>query len=120
MACILLIDDDESILELLKIFLEQSEYDVITASDGEEGIRLYCQEHPDLVVTDIVMEPESGLNVIRELRTKFPLSRIIAMTGYNLDVLKEAQVLGANWTLYKPFAPGDLLVAIRGLLEEES
>ena len=119
MARVLVIDD-ESVQELFQMFLKQAGYDVITASDGGEGLQLYRQEHPDLVVTDIMMGPTSGLSVIRELRTEFPLAKIIAMTGYDSDVLKEAKVLGANWTMFKPFNPRDLLLAIRELLEKEN
>ena len=120
MARILLIDDDESVLELLQMFLKQAGYDVITASDGDEGVQLYRQDPPELVITDAMMGPTSGPSVIRELRTEFPLAKIIAMTGYGPDILKETKVLGANWTMYKPFDLRDLLLPIRKLLGEEN
>ena len=117
MARILLIDDDEMILELLTTFLEQAGHEAITACDGEEGMQLYHQEQPDLVVADVMMSPKGGLSVIRELRIDFPLAKIIAMSADHPDVLKEAQVLGANYAFIKPFSVRELLEAANRLLE---
>jgi DNA-binding response OmpR family regulator len=121
---ILLIDDDPSLLaSLLRRFrAHRVEWDLATAGNGLEAMRLAREEPFDVVVTDILMPVKEGLETIQELREEFPTTRIIAMSGgsrrVGIDVLKIARMLGAEHVLPKPFLPEDLIALTRAMLEE--
>jgi CheY-like chemotaxis protein len=68
MARILIIDDDLSIQQLFKQFLSGEDHNVLSASNGKEGLRLMKQQKPDLIITDIMMPEMDGLEVVREIR----------------------------------------------------
>jgi signal transduction histidine kinase len=79
---ILVIDDEVSVLEGLKEFLEDEGYDVHLAKNGNEGIRVFNEVRPDLVVTDLRMPGLSGMEVIRQIKTANPQTAVIVITGY--------------------------------------
>jgi DNA-binding NtrC family response regulator len=124
MARILVIDDDESITSLLRMVLERHGYEVITAANGREGIRLFEELPADLVVSDILMPEMDGLEALQELRRISPNLKLIAVSGggarLKMDVLKVAEYLGASATFEKPYKIDDILAAIRQLLSEKS
>ena len=115
MAHILIIDDEKSVLDLLRDVFEGAGHEVREARDGDEGLRLSREEPPDLVITDVIMPGRGGLEVIRELRREHPDSRIIAMAGM-ARVLPRAMEMGADYALGKPFRLGELLKAAEDLL----
>jgi len=106
MARILVVDDEEQVRLLLRIFLEKKGHEVIEAVDGEEGINLYRQTPTDLIITDLIMPKKDGLNMIMELKKEFPKVKIIAISGGGAIEPKRylalAQGLGAGRILYKP------------------
>ena len=122
MARILLIDDDEQVLDMLYESLTREGYDVLRASNGEQGLRLYRQEPVDLIITDIIMPEKEGIETIIELRRDFPDVKIIAMSGGGSigtkDYLHLAKIFGVQRTFTKPVAREQLLDAITELLEE--
>jgi len=122
MARILVIDDDEQVLDMLYESLTREGYDVLRASNGEQGLRLYRQEHVDLIITDIIMPEKEGIETIIELRQDFPDVKIIAMSGGGRigtkDYLHLAKIFGVQRTFTKPVAREQLLDAITELLEE--
>ncbi len=80
MARILVIEDEEDIRGLYKRLLKQAGHEVIEAADGDLGITLYRAEHPDLIITDIIMPGKEGIETIMELRREFKDIKIIAAT----------------------------------------
>lgn len=124
MNSILLIDDDEALREALRVALERAGYNVVIAGDGKEGLQLYRRLRPDLVVTDIVMDGQEGIEIITTLRRESPLVKIIAMSGggsmRDRTYLDAARCLGAQRTLDKPFELQHLLTIIRDLLHGET
>jgi DNA-binding response OmpR family regulator len=122
MARILLIDDDEQVLDMLYESLTREGYDVLRASNGEQGLRLYRQEPVDLIITDIIMPEKEGIETIIELRRDFPDVKIIAMSGGGSigtkDYLHLAKIFGVQRTFTKPVAREQLLDAIKALLKE--
>ena len=82
MPQILIIDDDEKYLESLKLFLQEKEYDVLTAANGKTGLKHAFKFMPDLIILDFVMPSMSGVQTCRQLRalTNTP---IIMLTGRN-------------------------------------
>ena len=81
MPRILVIDDDEPIRIALRKMLESEGHEVVEASDGARGLRLFDEQPADLVIADILMPEKEGFEVIRELLVKKPDVKIIAMSG---------------------------------------
>lgn len=119
MARILLIEDDDMLRELLAHALTQVGHTVYQATDGRQGCDLFLATAPDIVLTDIIMPGQEGIETIIKLRHQHPQVAIIAMSGgathssFYLDI---ATKLGAHRVLPKPFTPGDLIKVIDEVL----
>ena len=116
MGRVLIIDDDDLSRGVLKGMLEHDGHEVVEASDGGEGIKVYGQDPIDLVITDILMPGMSGKAVVSELKRRDPDAKIIVVAGGGEEVLAEARDLGAGAALPKPYRMADLLAAVRRLL----
>ena len=94
----------------------------ILAADGREGVGRHSTSPADLVITDIYMPKQGGLETIREFRRRFPEVSIIAMSGRALAVtmLSIAQDFGAVAVLHKPFAAEELIAAVSKALGGKS
>lgn len=108
MPSVLVVDDEEPIRRLIRGALEQVGYVVEEASGGKEGLERYRASPTDVVIMDILMPDQDGLESLRTLRREFPASRVIAMTGGSdmigiLNFLDVAKMLGACRTIQKPF-----------------
>jgi PAS domain S-box-containing protein len=118
---ILLIDDDSEIRKLFVQKLAGRGYEIIEACDGKEGLKLYHETRPDLVITDLVMPEKEGLETITELKREFPDVKIIAISGGGRNVpdayLHIAKNLGAERTFSKPIDWPELIKAVRELLK---
>ncbi len=115
---LLVVDDEPSMREFLEIFLAQDGYEVVTASSGEEGFKVYRELEPDLILTDVKMPGMSGLDLIREIHALEPSIPIIAITAYaSADDAIRAVREGAYDYLSKPFQIEDLRIIIRNALE---
>ena len=119
MSKILLIDDDDTILTALNFSLEGFGYDVKVATDGKEGIKMYSEFMPDLVITDLMMPFTSGLEVIKYIReTMHDSTPIIMFSGEGHDdILNTAFDLGATDYLVKPIKPSELIKRINKVLK---
>ena len=120
MERILIIDDDDQFLAMLRKMLERNGYKIVEASDGKEGIRLYRENLTDLIITDIIMPEKEGIEIIMELRRDFPDVKIIAISGGGCigpeDYLHMAMMLGAKRTLTKPIERDELIKVVRELM----
>lgn len=117
MPSVLVVDDDDQVRQLIRETLEQAGYGVQDARDGKEGLEWYRVKPTDLVIMDILMPDQDGLESIMTLRREFPMSRVIAITGGSdmigiLNFLDVAKMLGARRTLQKPFEMKTLLDAV--------
>ncbi len=121
MSKILIIDDDVSIRKLLRAMLEKSNYEVVDAADGEEGINQFKQYLPDLVITDLIMPGKEGLETIKDLKNIDPNSKIIAISGggtVDPDMyLKLAKSMGASHVFTKPVDSKLMLSTIAKVIE---
>lgn len=112
MARLLLIEDDDRLREVIATTLVQAGHEVRQADNGRRGVELFLLASADLVLTDLIMPDQEGIETIRTLRRHFPALPIVAMSGsaprsrLYLDV---AVRLGAQRTLAKPFTAADLL-----------
>lgn len=120
MAHILVIDDDEYMRETVRRILESRGHSVEDADEGTAGIARIAQQAPDLVITDIFMPGQDGIETLLELRKAFPRLKVIAMSGGDgsgvLNLLDDAQLLGASRTIAKPFTPQELMAAVEEVL----
>lgn len=117
MSRVLIIDDEEDIRSMVQHMLNRAGYDTASAGDGREGLRILRDKPVDLIITDLIMPGQEGLETIMEVRRLFPATKIIAISGggHNgvLDFLPIASQLGATRTLAKPFTREQLLGAVR-------
>lgn len=81
MKKILIIDDEAPVRKMLIKLLEKNDYEVMDANDGNHGINLFKNSHPDLIITDLIMPDKEGLETIRELMKIDPDVKIIAISG---------------------------------------
>jgi CheY-like chemotaxis protein len=120
MASILVIDDDNDLRTVICAILEEEGYQVHEACDGGEGLDRFRAKPSDLVLTDLIMPGQEGVETILELRKEFPEVRIIAMSGGGRSepgsFLGFADKLGATDTLEKPFSRDKLLDTIAKVL----
>ena len=121
MATILLVEDDDLVRDMLDQVLQRASHKVITASDGDQAAEILKTEHPDIMVTDIIMPKKSGITLISEVKNKHPNMEIIAISGGGrLDptgYLDLSESLGASVSFEKPIDKSALLMAIDLLLQ---
>jgi len=114
-ANILIVDDERDLVDAYVRLLERSGHRCVGAFDAGEAIRIIDAESPDLVITDLSLPDISGIEVIRHVRAKSPITPIIVMSGHNTPELnKAAQAAGANLSLLKPVS----IVELRRVIGE--
>ena len=124
MTRILVVDDEESVREMLTQMLEPAGYDVIEAGNGVEACDA-CKELPvDLIITDIVMPEKNGIDLIMDVKNKFPNTPVIAISGGGgitgrFDYLEIAKLVGAKNILKKPFSMADLRSVVNNILKNK-
>ncbi len=113
---ILIVEDDSNIRELLQLYLAQEGYQIETAQDGAEGLRVFKRAHPDLVLLDLMMPVMDGTQMIRELRT-FSNTPVIVLTAKGEVFDKVALLeLGADDYITKPFEMREVIARVRAVL----
>jgi CheY-like chemotaxis protein len=122
MAKILVLDDEVSIVLMIKKMLERAGHEVEMALNGLDGMILFEQNKPDLLITDIIMPEKEGLETIFELRQKYPDLKIIAISGGGRispeGYLPGAKLLGADMVFQKPLDQKEFMQAVATLLGE--
>jgi len=118
---ILVVDDEQDLLDFVKLRLEAHNYTVVTASDGVEALEIFKKEKPDLVLLDILMPKLDGFQVCQALKND-PLTAdipVIMLTAKDrVEDIKKAKHIGANGYLIKPFDAATLLFDIKEQLEK--
>jgi two-component system KDP operon response regulator KdpE len=113
---VLAVDDEAGILRLIRLELSEQGFRVVVASDGEEAIRTFEQQRPDVVVLDIMLPDMSGLEVMRRLRERSN-TPIILLTARDHDEDKVRGLeLGADDYIVKPFNPQELTARARAVM----
>jgi two-component system, NtrC family, response regulator PilR len=121
MEKILVVDDEESIVDVLSIMLEQEGYQPLTASGGDEALRLLEQERVDLVISDMKMSPMHGLEFLQKARDVDPEITAIMMTAYaSIENAVEAMRQGAFEYVIKPFKIDELRMLVRRALDQRN
>jgi two-component system alkaline phosphatase synthesis response regulator PhoP len=113
---ILVVDDDEKTVELVKLYLNRDGYKVTTAYNGTDALRLARETRPDLIVLDLMLPGINGLDICRTLRAESDVP-IIMLTALSTDDDRLAGLdLGADDYVTKPFSPRELAARVRAVL----
>lgn len=117
MKKVLVVDDESSIVTLLKYNLEEAGFHVITASDGQEGLSLAIEEQPDVILLDWMLPRLDGMEVCKELRLKKIQTPIIMLTakGEEFDKVLGLE-LGADDYMTKPFSPREVTARVKAMI----
>ncbi len=114
---VLVIDDDKLVRIMCKNILSKEGHTVIEAINGNDGLRLFKAESPDITITDMLMPDKEGLETISDIKKINKNAKIIAMSSggntLNMSFLKLAQQIGADSLLKKPFKPSELLATMQ-------
>jgi len=117
MASILIIDDNETVREGVGAIARKMKHKVHLAARGGEGLGLFRRHHPDFIITDLKMEGEDGIEVLRQIRAEDPDAVVMIMTGFGtVEAAVEAMKLGAFDFIQKPFPPEVVRLKIEGAL----
>ena len=120
MRRVLVVDDEPALLKAIAMILEGAGFQVFTAGNGREARAKASEHHVDLLITDLGMPDEDGIELVRRLKAEGRNLKIIAMSGtYGPDLLKAARLLGADATLSKPMTASQLLDCIHRLDAED-
>lgn len=110
---LLIVDDDVDIVRIVSTMLQGQGWQVLTAPNGEEALRVVREQRPDLALLDIMMPRMNGIEVLREARSIAPGMRIIMITAYgDIESYLESMDLGACEYINKPFETTELLALI--------
>ena len=117
MSRIIVIEDDRAILRGLKDNLEYESYEVLTATDGEQGYRLIREHHPDLIVLDLMIPKMDGYELCRKVRSEGIAVPILMLTARSEEMDRVHGLdIGADDYVTKPFSVPELLARIRAIL----
>jgi DNA-binding response OmpR family regulator len=114
---ILIVDDDLHVQRLYRDELMEEGYDVVVASNGEEAIRLFESENPDLVTLDILLPDIDGIQILRQIKEKNPKIPVIMSTAY--DYRDDFAVWASESYLVKSADLNELKATIKKLLGKE-
>ncbi len=118
---VLIADDDDAVRAFLGGILSSAGYRVFQASNGKQAMERLKRERIDLLITDLVMPEQEGIETVQTLHRERPDLKIIAISGaFGGSFLRTARVLGAHATLAKPVSADDLLRTVRELLQERT
>ncbi len=117
---ILCVDDDKDFLDSVRTILETNNYTVVSASSAEDGLKLYKESKPDLVIVDLMMEEiDSGTGLVKELKlvgNKAPVY-MLSSAGDQLSMVTDYSTLGLDGVFQKPLQPKQLLAALKEKLK---
>ncbi len=116
---ILIVDDEEEIRSLLKDFFEARNFEVIVAEDGQKAIELAQKHVPDLVITDLLLPKEHGIEVMREIKDRF-FTPVIAISGIykKEEIHTKIDDVYLNGFFEKPLNLEELLKSVQAVFDE--
>jgi DNA-binding response OmpR family regulator len=113
---IVVIDDEESVREVVRAYLEKDGFRVFTAADGSEGLALAEKHQPDLIVLDLMLPDISGEQICEEVRSRSDVPILMLTAKASEDERIAGLVAGADDYLVKPFSPRELVARVRAVL----
>jgi phosphate regulon transcriptional regulator PhoB len=117
---VLVVDDEESVRELIELYLTKEGFDVVLAKDGKEALRLNGEHHPDLIVLDLMLPGLDGWEVCKQIRSASRVP-IIMLTARAEEVDRVVGLeLGADDYVVKPFSPREMVARVKAVLRRGS
>lgn len=119
---VLVVDDDPHVLKLLRLNFELEGYDVVSATNGEDALKLIASKKPDVVVCDVMMPGMNGLEVVRRVREDEAFANlpiVIVSAKAQVGDVSAGEGAGADAYVTKPFDPQDLLDAVGRVLKQK-
>ena len=121
MKKILIVDDELSVREMVAEMLANNTTQVFLAENGIQALQILADENINLVVTDIVMPKENGIDLIMDIKKSYPVIPVVAMSGGGgiegrFNYLEIAKLVGANQILEKPFSAETLRTIVADLM----
>ena len=120
MRTILVIDDNVAVLSTLIYLLEEQGYRVVSAENGDAGARIYRSQRPDLVIADLIMPEQGGIDTIREIKRQCPEAKIIAISAAHVSAMPIRSMRHAKsvppMALAKPLDPDDFIEVVNDVL----
>ncbi|WP_166245001.1 response regulator [Paenibacillus turpanensis] len=113
---ILIVDDEEEIIDVIRLYLEKEQFEVVTACNGIEAVEAVRRHKPDLIILDVLLPEKDGLEVCRQLRelTHNPIL-FLSCKGEDWDKIIALNVGGDDY-MTKPFSPGELVARVKAHL----
>ena len=116
---VLAVDDEDSIIDLLKVNIEKEGYNFISANNGEDGLKLALEKHPDIILLDVMLPRMDGLTVCKKIRQNdmnVPITMLSAR-GEEVDKIVGLEI-GADDYITKPFSTRELIARIKANLRK--
>lgn len=113
---ILVVDDEQKILDVVKAYLEKDSFDVITATDGESAFKIFNTKHIHLIILDLMLPKLSGEELCHKIRTTSTIPIIMLTAKADEDEKIEGISIGADDYLTKPFSVRELVVRVKALI----
>ncbi|MEE8046393.1 MAG: response regulator transcription factor [Dehalococcoidia bacterium] len=117
---VLVVEDDKSVSQLIRLYLAQSGYKVISAEDGLAGLRMALEESPDIVLLDLNLPGMDGIEVCRNVRNESDVPIIMVTARVEEDDRLTGLDLGADDYVSKPFSPRELVARVNAVLRRSS
>jgi DNA-binding response OmpR family regulator len=116
---ILVVDDEPDIRKTLKTILRKEGYTVITAINGEDGLKKWKEKKPDLILLDIMMEGKDGIQTLEEIRESKKETKVIMITAVDQEqTVKKTLKLNAKGFILKPFNISKVLKKVKEVLNK--
>lgn len=110
---VLIVDDEPEIIELIRFFLKDEGFRVVTADNGVSARKVLAAENIGLIISDIRMPQEDGFQLLRYVKKQYPLIPFIFISAFTDMNIDEALRLGAQGFIRKPWEEGDLVLTVR-------
>lgn len=118
MAKVLLVDDEDLVRKVVRVVLEAEGHDVLEAADGEAAVAAVSSDAPDVVVLDLMMPGEDGIETCRRIKAAGSASRVLVLTSVPAaEAHKEAEEAGADDFMVKPFSSLELIRRVASLAD---
>ena len=118
---ILIVEDDEAVRQAIAEVVQLYGWQVLEASGGVHGLRVFKNQRPDIVLADVVMADSDGFQLTARIKSISPKAPVVMMTAFGASELRQkAHEVGVSAFLHKPFETEELLVAIRRSLESSA
>ncbi len=122
MKSVLIVDDEQIVLDVLQRILSRLGYNTIISNSGADAVKLYQENHFDLVLLDVLMPEKNGFEIAKELRKINPDQKIVMVTGLGEDAVETQAIsekVGIHTVLSKPFSFEKVKTILNKLLNNE-